>query len=65
MDVRHAVTQFVAQGRDLYRQLHSEGEHLTNVELVMLRVQLHILDTEAIRLQGQHQLKSPKGLHDR
>lgn len=51
MRTQRAVSEFIAQGKDLYRQLRLEGEDISDVELVALREQLHILDAEAGHLQ--------------
>jgi hypothetical protein len=51
MRTQRAVSEFIAQGKDLYRQLRTEGEGISDVDLVALREQLHILDEEAGHLQ--------------
>jgi hypothetical protein len=51
MDIQRLVKQFVSDGRNLYRKLRTEGEGLSDLDLVALREQLHILDTEAGHLQ--------------
>jgi hypothetical protein len=51
MDMQHLVTQFVAESKDFYRKLRSHGEELSDLDLVALREQLHILDSEAGHLQ--------------
>ena len=51
MRTQRAVSEFIAQGKNLYHQLRSEGEAISDVELVDLREQLHILDAEAGHLQ--------------
>ncbi|HEU4684339.1 MAG TPA: hypothetical protein VFS39_07545 [Nitrospira sp.] len=56
MDIRRAVSQFIAQGTGLFHQLRSDGKGLSDVDLVTLREQLYILDTAADRLQT---LKEP------
>lgn len=57
MNIRRSVSQFVSQGNDIFHQLRSEGEVLSDVDLVTLREQLYILDTEADHLQN---LKQPR-----
>jgi hypothetical protein len=62
MDVKRAVCEFVSQGRDLFHLLRSDGTELSESELVMLSVQLHILENEVgiIRgLQKYHAKASP------
>jgi hypothetical protein len=51
MDMQHLVKQFISDGKNLYRKLRSRGEELSDLDLVALREQLHILDTEAGHLQ--------------
>jgi len=58
MDIRRAVSEFVSQGTILFHRLRSKGEALSDVELVTLREQLYILDTEADHLQNLKQSRS-------
>ena len=58
MDIRRSVTQFVTHGKGLFQQLRSDGEALSDVDLVTLREQLHILDTEAGHLQDLKEFRS-------
>ncbi len=58
MDIQRAVNRFLSQGKDLYQRLRTEGEVLSDVELVALREQLHILDTEAGDLQELKEFES-------
>ena len=51
MDIQRAVKAFIADGKDLYLRLRSSGEGLSDLDLVALREQLYILDTEAGHLQ--------------
>ena len=51
MDIQRAVKAFIAEGKDLYHRLRSSGEGLSDLDLVALREQLYILDTEAGILQ--------------
>ena len=51
MDMQNLVKQFISDSRNLYRKLRSRGEELSDLDLVALREQLHILDTEAGHLQ--------------
>lgn len=51
MDIQRAVKAFIAEGKDLYHRLRSSGEGLSDLDLVALREQLYILDTEAGHLQ--------------
>ena len=52
MDIRRAVSEFVSLGTGLFHRLRSKGEALSDVDLMTLREQLHILDTEADHLQN-------------
>lgn len=58
MDIQRAVTEFVSQGTGLYHRLRTKGETLSDVDLVTLREQLHILDVEAGHLQELKQIRS-------
>ncbi|HET8721989.1 MAG TPA: hypothetical protein VFM24_08170 [Nitrospira sp.] len=51
MDMQHLVKQFVSDSKNLYRKLRSHGEELSDLDLLALREQLHILDSEAGHLQ--------------
>ena len=51
MDMQHLVKQFISDSKNLYRKLRSHGEELSDLDLVALREQLHILDSEAGHLQ--------------
>ena len=51
MDIQRAVKAFIADGKDLYHRLRSSGERLSDLDLIALREQLYILDTEAGHLQ--------------
>jgi hypothetical protein len=55
MHIRRAVNEFMSQGNGLFQQLRSNGEVLSDVDLVALREQLHILDTQADHLQNLKQ----------
>jgi hypothetical protein len=58
MDIRRALIEFVSQGKGLFHRLRSKGEALSDVDLVTLREQLYILDTEADHLQNLKQFRS-------
>lgn len=58
MSIQRTVNEFVSKGKDLYHRLRSEGDALSDVELVALREQLHILDAEAGRLQDCKEFES-------
>ena len=51
MDMQRLVKEFISNGKNLYRKLRTHGEGLSDLDLVALREQLHILDTEAGHLQ--------------
>ena len=58
MDIRRALSEFVSQGTGLFHRLRSKGEALSDVDLVTLREQLYILDTEADHLQTLKQSRT-------
>ena len=51
MDIQRLVQDFISNGKNIYRKLRTQGEQLSDLDLVALREQLHILDTEAGHLQ--------------
>ncbi|HEX6950023.1 MAG TPA: hypothetical protein VF127_10540 [Nitrospira sp.] len=51
MDIQNRVKQFISDSKELYRKLRIHGEELSDLDLVALREQLHILDTEAGHFQ--------------
>ncbi len=51
MDMQRLVNEFLSNGKMLYRKLRTHGEQLSDLDLVTLREQLHILDSEAGHLQ--------------
>ena len=51
MDMQRLVKEFISNGKNLYRKLRTHGEELSDLDLVALREQLHILDSEADLLQ--------------
>jgi hypothetical protein len=51
MDMQRLVKEFISNGKNLYRKLRTHGEELSDLDLVALREQLHILDSEADHLQ--------------
>ena len=52
MDIRRAVSDFIVHGGELLSRLRSyEGEMLSEADLHLLRVELHLLDSEAAHLQ--------------
>ena len=52
MDIRRAVSDFIVHGGELLARLRSyEGEMLGEADLHLLRVELHLLDSEVAHLQ--------------
>ena len=51
MDMQRLVKEFISNGKNLYRKLRTHGEELSDLDLVALREQLYILDSEAGHLQ--------------
>lgn len=52
MGIRRITNEFMTHGKELLRRLRStEGNTLTETDLRMLRVQLHLLDIEAASRQ--------------
>ena len=49
--MQHLIRQFVTDSKNFYRKLRSHGEELSDLDLLALREQLHILDSEAGHLQ--------------
>jgi hypothetical protein len=61
MNIQRAVNQFVSESQGLYQLLRSKGEAISDVDLVTLREQLHILDLEAEHLQDLKPSRSDGG----
>jgi uncharacterized protein YunC (DUF1805 family) len=62
MDIRRAVNEFVAEGRQLLERLQSaEGKTLPKTELLLLKVQHHLLQCEAANLEAQSKDRANKG----
>ena len=58
MDLRRAIDELVTVCRTVGVRLHSnEQDRVTEVDLVMLRAQLFLLDTEAANLQELKRLQ--------
>jgi hypothetical protein len=52
MMIHRTANEFMTQGKELLRRLRStEGNTLTELEMHMLRVQLHLLDIEVSNRQ--------------
>jgi hypothetical protein len=51
MNISDAVNLFVAQSRQLCEALHLEGRKLSDIDLLKLRAELHILARETYKLQ--------------
>ena len=62
MSIQRDVDDFITRGKNLYHRLRSDGEALSDVELVALREQLHILDLEAGQLQEFKEFDSEESL---
>jgi hypothetical protein len=61
MDIHQAVSDFIVQGGELLSRLRSyEGEMLSDADLHLLRVELHLLDGEAAHLQRESQVRPKK-----
>ncbi len=62
MDIRRAVSDFIVHGGELLSRLRSyEGEMLSEADLHLLRVELHLLDSEAAQLQRASELQPKRG----
>jgi len=61
MDIRRAVSEFIVHGGELLSRLRSyEGEMLNDADLHLLRVELHLLDTEVAHLQRANEVRPKK-----
>ncbi len=58
LTIQRAVQDFIARSKGLYQQLRSDGGAISDVDLVSLREQLHILDREAGELQERKEFES-------
>jgi hypothetical protein len=62
MSIQRVVRDFLAESQGLYQQLRADGEALSDVDLVALREQLHLLDAEAGELQDRKEFGSADAL---
>ena len=61
MDLRQDIGRFVIYGRELLRRLQSEeGPTASDVDLHILKVQLHLLESEATKLQLQKAVEAKR-----
>ena len=52
-DIRKSISEFVTHGKELCQRMRSsEKQMIAPVDLVMLRAELHLIDSEAINLQN-------------
>jgi hypothetical protein len=58
MTIQKAVKDFISDSQSLYHALRTNGEVLSDVDLVALREQLHLLDAEAAQLQELKEFES-------
>ena len=56
MNVSDGVKLFVVYSKELCRLLRREGRDLSDIDLHMLRVQLHVLEMEANNLQTYREI---------
>lgn len=61
MDTRRAVDDFVYLGKELFHALHDDSEHLTDLELQLLRSQLHVLEIQVTNIQTLRELRTKDG----
>ena len=60
MNVSDGVKLFVVHSKEVCRLLQREGRDLSDIDLHMLRVQLHVLEMEATNLQTYRELRSDR-----
>ena len=61
MGTRKAVTNFLDRSRDLFTVLHTESEVLTDLDLQLVRSQLHMLEIQITNIQSLRELRLKDG----
>ena len=61
MDTRRAVDGFLYFGKELFHLLHDDSEGLTDIELQLLRSQLHVLEIQITNIQTLRELRMKDG----
>lgn len=61
MDARRAVDDFLYLGKGLFHILHDGSQELTDLELQLLRSQLHLLEIKVTNIQTLRQLRTKDG----
>jgi hypothetical protein len=58
MDTRRTVDNFLHHGKVLFHLLQTETENLNDLDVQLLRSQLHVLEIQISNLQAFRQLRS-------
>jgi hypothetical protein len=57
MDARRIVDDFLYLGKELFHLLHEDSEGLTDLDLQLLRSQLHVLEIQITNTQAFRELR--------
>jgi hypothetical protein len=57
MDARRAVDQYLDFSKELFHLLHGGSEDLTDLDLQLLRSQLHVLEIQITNIQSFRELR--------
>ena len=61
MGNRKAVVNFLDRSRDLFTLLHADSEVLTDLDLQLVRSQLHMLEIQITNIQSLRELRLKDG----
>ena len=57
MSARKTVGNFLHRGQELFNLLHEDSEGLTNLDLQLVRSQLHMLEIQVTNIQSLRELR--------
>ena len=58
MDARRVVGDFLYLSKELFHLLHQDSEDLTDLDLQLLRSQLHVLEIQITNIQSLRELRT-------
>jgi hypothetical protein len=61
MGSRKAVVNFLDRSRELFSLLHADSESLTDLDLQLVRSQLHMLEIQIANIQSLRELRLKDG----
>ena len=61
MDTRQAVDDFLHLGKELFHLLHADSDGFTDLDLQLLRSQMHLLEIQTTNIQTFRELRLKDG----